>query len=398
MTTRPHSSFKIVFILGLLAMLMPLSIDMYLPALPVISAQFGVPAGSAQMTLSTYILGFALGQLFYGPMADSLGRKPVILGGTLVFAAAAVACALAQTIDHLIIMRFFHGLAAAAASVVINALMRDIYPKEEFSRMMSFVMLVTTIAPLVAPMAGGAVLVWFSWHVIFWILALAALLASAMIFFFIDETLPVERRQKFHIRTTIGNFASLFRHKRVLSYMLASGFSFAGMFSFLSAGPFVYIELNHVSPQHFGYYFALNIVFLFIMTIINSRFVRRVGALNMFRAGLWIQFVMAILLVVSAFLGVGFWALVVGVAAFVGCVSMVSSNAMAVILDEFPHMAGTASSLAVTFRFGIGAIVGALLSMATFTTAWPMLWAMAFCATSSILFYLYASRPRKAAH
>ena len=398
MTTRPHSSFKIVFILGLLAMLMPLSIDMYLPALPVISAQFGVPAGSAQMTLSTYILGFALGKLFYGPMADSLGRKPVILGGTLVFAAAAVACALAQTIDHLIIMRFFHGLAAAAASVVINALMRDIYPKEEFSRMMSFVMLVTTIAPLVAPMAGGAVLVWFSWHVIFWILALAALLASAKIFFFIDETLPVERRQKFHIRTTIGNFASLFRHKRVLSYMLASGFSFAGMFSFLSAGPFVYIELNHVSPQHFGYYFALNIVFLFIMTIINSRFVRRVGALNMFRAGLWIQFVMAIWLVVSAFLGVGFWALVVGVAAFVGCVSMVSSNAMAVILDEFPHMAGTASSLAGTFRFGIGAIVGALLSMATFTTAWPMLWAMAFCATSSILFYLYASRPRKAAH
>ena len=397
MTTRPHSSFKIVFILGLLAMLMPLSIDMYLPALPVISAQFGVPAGSAQMTLSTYILGFALGQLFYGPMADSLGRKPVILGGTLVFAAAAVACALAQTIDHLIIMRFFHGLAAAAASVVINALMRDIYPKEEFSRMMSFVMLVTTIAPLVAPMAGGAVLVWFSWHVIFWILALAALLASAMIFFFIDETLPAERRQKFHIRTTMGNFASLFRHKRVLSYMLASGFSFAGMFSFLSAGPFVYIELNHVSPQHFGYYFALNIVFLFIMTIINSRFVRRVGALNMFRAGLWIQFVMAIWLVLSAFTGVGFWALVVGVAAFVGCLSMVSSNAMAVILDEFPHMAGTASSLAGTFRFGIGAIVGALLSMATFNTAWPMLWAMAFCATSSILFYLYASRPRKVA-
>ncbi len=190
-----------------------------------------------------------------------------------------------------------------------------------------------------------------------------------MIFVFIDETLPVERRQKFHVRTTLGNFASLFRHKRVLSYMLASGFSFAGMFSFLSAGPFVYIELNHVSPQHFGYYFALNIVFLFVMTIINSRFVRRVGALNMFRAGLWIQFVMAIWLVLSALLGVGFWALVVGVAAFVGCVSMVSSNAMAVILDEFPHMAGTASSLAGTFRFGIGAIVGALLSTATFNTA-----------------------------
>jgi DHA1 family bicyclomycin/chloramphenicol resistance-like MFS transporter len=386
-----------VIILGLLAMLMPLSIDMYLPALPVIAGQFGVPAGSAQMTLSTYILGFALGQLLYGPMADSIGRKPVILGGTLIFAAAAVACALAQSIDQLITMRFFHGLAAAAASVVINALMRDIYPREEFSRMMSFVMLVTTIAPLLAPMIGGAVLVWFSWHMIFWILAVAGLLVSVMIAFFIRETLPPERRQPFHLRTTVGNFASLFRHKRVLSYMLASGFSFAGMFSFLSAGPFVYIEINHVSPQDFGYYFALNIVFLFLMTIINGRFVRRVGALKMFRGGLWVQFVMALWMVITALLGVGFWSLVVGVAAFVGCVSLVSSNAMAVILDEFPHMAGTASSLAGTFRFGIGAIVGTLLSMSAFNSAWPMIWSITFCATSSILFYLYASRGKKQA-
>ncbi|WP_437888763.1 Bcr/CflA family multidrug efflux MFS transporter [Phytobacter sp. V91] len=397
MTTRPHSSLSIVFILGLLAMLMPLSIDMYLPALPVIAEQFSVPAGSAQMTLSTYILGFAVGQLIYGPMADSIGRKPVILGGTLIFAAAAVACALAQSIDQLITMRFFHGLAAAAASVVINALMRDMYPREEFSRMMSFVMLVTTIAPLLAPMIGGAVLIWFSWHAIFWILAIAALLASAMIAFFIRETLAPERRQPFHLRTTVGNFASLFRHKRVLSYMLASGFSFAGMFSFLSAGPFVYIEVNHVSPQDFGYYFALNIVFLFLLTIINGRFVRRIGALNMFRGGLWIQFIMAIWLVITALLGVGFWSLVVGVAAFIGCVSLVSSNAMAVILDEFPHMAGTASSLAGTFRFGIGAIVGALLSLSTFNSAWPMIWSITFCATSSILFCIYASRGKKSA-
>ncbi|AGN84903.1 MULTISPECIES: Bcr/CflA family multidrug efflux MFS transporter [Enterobacteriaceae] len=397
MTRRPHSSLSIVFILGLLAMLMPLSIDMYLPALPVIAEQFGVPAGSAQMTLSTYILGFAVGQLLYGPMADSIGRKPVILGGTLVFAAAAVACALAQSIEQLITMRFFHGLAAAAASVVINALMRDIYPREEFSRMMSFVMLVTTIAPLLAPMIGGAVLVWFNWHAIFWILAIAALLVSAMIVFFIRETLPVEKRQKFHFRTTLGNFASLFRHKRVLSYMLASGFSFAGMFSFLSAGPFVYIEINHISPQDFGYYFALNIVFLFVTTMINGRIVRRVGALNMFRSGLWVQFAMALWMVVTALLDVGFWSLVLGVAAFVGCVALVASNAMAVILDEFPHMAGTASSLAGTFRFGIGAIVGALLSMATFNTAWPMIWSITFCATCSILFYLYASRAKKSA-
>ncbi len=396
MTTRKNSSRGIVFILGLLAMLMPLSIDMYLPALPVIAKQFAVDAGSVQMTLSTYILGFAIGQLFYGPMADALGRKPVVLGGTFIFALAAIACALSQSVDQLIFMRFLHGLSAAAASVVINALMRDIYPREEFSRMMSFVMLITTVAPLLAPMIGGALLVWSSWHAIFWILAVAALLACVMIFFMIHETLPVEKRQKFNVTTTLRNFATLFRHKQVLSYMLASGFSFAGMFSFLSAGPFVYIELNHVAPEHFGYYFALNIVFLFVLTMINSRFVRRVGALRMFCSGLWVQFVMALWLVASSLFGLGFWSMVLGVAAFIGCVSLISSNAMAVILDEFPHMAGTASSLAGTFRFGIGAVVGALLSLATLTTAWPMVWSMAACATSSVLFYLYASRSRAA--
>lgn len=394
MTAKQNSSLGIVFILGLLAMLMPLSIDMYLPALPVIAAQFNVPDGSAQMTLSTYILGFALGQLLYGPMADSMGRKPVILGGTLVFAAAAVACALSQTIDMLITMRFFHGLAAAAASVVINALMRDMFTKDEFSRMMSFVILVMTIAPLLAPMIGGALLLWFSWHAIFWTMGAAALIGSLLVAFFIKETLPKERRQKFHLRTTLGNFASLFRHKRVLSYMMASAFSFAGMFSFLSAGPFVYIELNHVSPQHFGYYFALNIVFLFLTTLVNSRNVRRLGAIKMFRLGLFVQLAMGLWLLAVSAIGLGFWALVLGVAVYLGCIAMISSNAMAVILDDFPHMAGTASSLAGTLRFSIGALVGAILAMAPGKSAWPMVSSMALCSIVAVLFYLYASRPR----
>ena len=172
-------------------MLMPLSIDMYLPALPVISAQFGCTGGQYADDPEYLYSGLCVGavNLRADGSRQLRGRKPVVLGGTLVFCRhAAVACALAQTIDQLIVMRFFHGLAAAAASVVINALMRDIYPKEEFSRMMSFVMLVTTIAPLMAPIVGGWVLVWLSWHYIFWILAVAAILASAMIFFLIEET------------------------------------------------------------------------------------------------------------------------------------------------------------------------------------------------------------------
>ncbi|AHG18704.1 bicyclomycin/multidrug efflux system [Chania multitudinisentens RB-25] len=384
------SHLGLIFILGLLSMLMPLAIDMYLPSMPIIAQEFGVESGRVQMTLSAYVLGFALGQLFYGPMSDSIGRKPVILWGTLVFAIAGGACAMAQSVEQLINLRFLHGLSAAAASVVINALMRDMFTKDEFSRMMSFVILVMTIAPLLAPMIGGALLLWFNWHAIFWTMAAAALFGSVLVAFFIKETLPKERRQKFHLRTTLGNFGSLFRHKRVLSYMLASAFSFAGMFSFLSAGPFVYIELNHVSPQHFGYYFALNIVFLFLTTLLNSRNVRRVGAVNMFRFGLSVQLVMGIWLLLVSASGLGFWALVLGVAVYLGCIAMISSNAMAVILDDFPHMAGTASSLAGTLRFSVGALVGAILAMAPGKSVWPMVSSMALCSIIAMLFYRFA--------
>ncbi|MBN3136959.1 Bcr/CflA family multidrug efflux MFS transporter [Pectobacterium punjabense] len=392
MQLRRPSHLGLIFILGLISMLTPLAIDMYLPALPTIANEFGVGDGHVQMTLSTYVLGFAIGQMFYGPMADSLGRKPVILGGTLVFAFAGVACALAQTVEQLIYMRFLHGVSAAASAVVINALMRDMFSRDDFSRMMSFVVLVMTVAPLIAPIAGGWLLLWFSWHSIFWAISGAAFLASALIFFFIKETLPPAKQQKFHLRTTIGNFAILFRHKRVFSYMVASGLSFCGMFSFLSAGPFVYINLYGVSPQNFGYYFALNVIFLFVVTLFNSRNVRRLGAMAMFRTGLVIQFAMGIWLVIVCLFDLGFLPLVFGVALFVGCIAMVASNAMAVILDDFPHMAGTASSLAGTLRFGLGAIVGVILSLASFNSAWPMVLSMALCSIGAFLLYLYAHR------
>lgn len=388
----PH--FGLIFILGLLSMLTPLAIDMYLPALPVIAKEFSAEPGHVQMTLSAYIMGFAIGQLFYGPMADSLGRKPVILGGTVIFMLAGVACALTQNVEQLIVMRFLHGLSAAAAAVVINALMRDTFAKDEFSRMMSFVVLVMTVAPLIAPVLGGALLMWFSWHAIFWTQAGLALIAALLVLRYVRESLPREKRQPFHFRTTAGNFVSLFRHKKVFSYMLASGFSFSGMFSFLSAGPFVYIDLYGVSPQHFGYYFALNVVFLFLTTFISSRVVRRIGATRLFRIGLIIQFAVGVWLVLSYALNLGFWPLVMGVAFFVGCIAMVTSNAMAVILDDFPHMAGTASSLAGTLRFGLGALVGSVLSLASFSSAWPMIASMAFCSTAALLLYRYAARRR----
>lgn len=371
---------------------MPLAIDMYLPSLPTIAQDFGVPGGKVQMTLSIYVFGFAIGQLVYGPMADSLGRKPVILGGVIVFAFASSACALSGSIDMLIGMRFLHGFAAAAASVVINALMRDMFSKDEFSRSMSFVTLVMTVAPLLAPLLGAWVMNWFSWHGIFWSIAIAAIIAAILISLYISETLPKERRQRFSLRVTFGQFISLFRARRVFCYILASGFSFAGMFSFLSAGPFVYIELHGIPYDQFGFYFGFNIIFLIIMTAINGRYVRKFGALNMLRFGLTVQCTMGLLLLLVVAFNLHFYFLVIGVAMYVGGIAMITSNAMAVILDDYPHMAGTVSSLAGTVRFGVGALVGTAIAMFPATSEWPMVASMAFCVVCAMSFILLARR------
>ena len=392
MQVQRSAYFGLIFILGLLSMLMPLAIDMYLPSMPTIARDFGVTEGDVQMTLNSYLIGFAAGQLVYGPMADALGRKPVILGGTLIFALASAGCAMSQDIGTFIGMRGLHGFAAAAASVVINALMRDMFTKDEFSRSMAFVVLVMTVAPLLAPIMGGMMMLWFSWHAIFWTIMIAALIAALLVLFFIRETLPKERRQPFRLRIMLGQFVTLFRQKRVLCYMVASGFSFAGMFSFLSAGSFVYIQLYGLTELEFGYCFALNIVFLFIMTTINSRYVRRFGALNMLRTGLVVQLLAGFWLVLAASADLGFVALMIGVACYVGNIAMITSNAMAVILDDYPHMAGTASSLAGVLRFGIGAGVGAVVASFDMTTVWPMVGAMALCILIAASLVLYARR------
>ncbi|AOM40565.1 Bcr/CflA family multidrug efflux MFS transporter [Xenorhabdus hominickii] len=389
------SYWGLVLILGLLSMLMPLAIDMYLPSMPTIADNFGVSDGLVQMTLNSYILGFAIGQIFYGPMSDSLGRKPIILGGVIVFAISSAACALAQDIDTFISMRFLHGFSAAAASVVINALMRDIFSKDEFSRSISFVTLVMIIAPLLAPMLGGLIMVWFNWHVIFWSIAISAVIAGSLVAFFISETLPKEKRQRFNLQNTLAQFVMLFRQRQVLCYILASGFSFAGMFSFLSAGAFVYIKLNGVPAEHFGYYFGLNIIFMFVMTTINSQCVRKYGALKMLHTGLFVQFVMGLWLLFSTLFDLGFISLVMGVAIYISGISMVSSNTMAVVLDDYPHMAGTVSSLAGTIRFSIAALVGSLLSLLPEESAWPMVSSMALCVILAMSLIVYARKIQK---
>lgn len=379
LTQNKHSRTVLIFVLGFISMLLPVAVDMYLSALPAMAKFFNTNDGHIQITLSSYILGFAIGQVIYGPLSDSIGRRPVINWGILIFAVISFGCAFAQSVEQMIVLRFFHGLIAASAGVVINALIRDMFEKHEFSRVMSMVMLVSNIAPLSAPLIGGWIYVLFNWQAIFIVIGLLGVCGLLLAVFILKETHPIHKRQPFKLKAIQKNFITIGSNPAALCFILTSAGSFAGMFAFISAGPFVYIEIFGVKEANFGYFFGLNVVFMMALNILNTRLVKRMGVIRMFTFGITLQAVMSILLVITYFLELPFMAFVLCVSGFVGCIAIVSSNAMAMLMDRFPHIAGTASSLAGTIRFGIAAIVSFILSQTHAENAWPMVLAMFGC-------------------
>ncbi|MCG6200209.1 Bcr/CflA family multidrug efflux MFS transporter [Psychromonas antarctica] len=373
-------SFLLIIILGAIAALTPFAIDMYLPAMPSISNEFSVSAGDIQFTLTAYMAGFAIGQLLHGPLADSFGRKPVLLIGILFFTLASVFSAISPNIEILTWMRVAQGFAGAAAAVVIQAIVRDMFEKEEFARTMSFIVLVMTLAPLIAPLLGGYMTIWFGWRSIFWLIALIALVVIVAISFKIPETLPIDKRHPFRVHSVLRNYRSLVVSADAMLLILTGALSFAGMFAFLTAASFIFVELHNVAIEHVGYLFALNVFAMMVMTVVNGRLVRAKGSQWMLKLGLTIQLVGAILLLLGQIANLGLWGVVLPVMLYVSAISTVGSNSMAILLNDYPWIAGTASSLSGTLRFGLAGVAGAVISFLPATSSWPMVVVICCCA------------------
>jgi DHA1 family bicyclomycin/chloramphenicol resistance-like MFS transporter len=371
-------------LLGLLALLSsftPLSIDMYLPALPVIATELRAGAGDIQLTLSAFLLAFGFGQIFYGPAGDRFGRRPVILTGLASYILASVGCAFAAEAGHLVALRLLQGLAACGGVVLARTMVRDLAEKDQAARAMSLMHACSSIAPMLAPLIGAQVLWFWGWRAIFWVLAGIGAIAWMLTYIRLPETLRPEYRQPLHLGSVIRRYGELVRHRAFVGYALTGGFQFAALFSFLSGSPFVFIERYGIEPRLYGLFFAFQVAFLTAGSLTNARFVPRVGAHRMLRTAVLVPALVGPTMLVMGLIeartgAIGLWPFLPLFVLQIAANSFVGANAMALALQRYPHMAGTASSLMGVMQFGLGALFGAVVGQAFAGSIVPMTTAM----------------------
>ena len=376
----------LILILGALTCLGPMAIDLYLPAMPAIARSMEEPLGRIQLTISAYTVGFAIGQVIFGPLSDRFGRMRIILTGIIAYVITNTLAALTETALQLIVIRIFQALSGAAIMVCIPAMVRDIFPKKECARALSSILLVMTIAPLVAPIVGGQILRLAGWPSLFLFLAVLGGLAFLLTFFGLGESLPENRRMTLTPKGLMKAYKEVITHRQAMSYILAHGFFFGGMFAFISGSPFVYIDLYGVPAENYGYLFGMNILGIGLCNILNMRLMNDFSLSTLLRIGIGVSFTASIIMLVNAWFGFGGLAgIVIPVILFISCMGLSGPNSNTLALAYFPHMAGTANAAAGVIRFTISGISSALVGLLHNGTAFPMVGVMAACGLLSVL-------------
>lgn len=357
------------FILGLLAMTTSISLDMLVPGITQISNDFLISIDRAENIISIFLIGFAVGQLIFGPVADRIGRRPIFIGGILFFLISNWGAATCNQFTALLSFRLLQGFGAAAISVAINASLRDSYTNNALSRIISLVTLVMTIAPLIGPTLGGYLIINFGWRAILWVCTGFSFICLFVVLVGLPETLKKEQQQSIQWRSVTANYWEIISQSKIWGYILINSFSFAAMFVFITVSADLYINTFHIPIQYFGLVYSINIAAMFLMSALNGKYVSSIGYKKMLFIGMSIQIAAVALLVANVMMGLGLLSLVTSIALLVGCVPLISSNSMTGILSDFPNLAGTASSVAGCIRFGLSALAGLLVSMLTMTSS-----------------------------
>ncbi len=380
---------ELLVLLGLLQATAPVSIDLYLPAMPEMERVFGVSAAAIQVTMVTYLAGFALGQLLYGPVTDRFGRKPPLYFSLALFAISSAACAIAPSVGRIAFLRLFQAIGACGGSVVARAIVRDLFPPLELRRVFSMLILVLGVSPVLAPLLGSYLLLWFGWKAAFVTQGMIGTALLAGIHYRLGESLAHQDRRPLSRESVAAAYARLLRDRTFLGASLVCGFGAAGAFAYISSAPFVFMNLYRVPTEQFGWLFGSVAAGMVAASQINGRMshdiplwkVLRVANLVQLAAGAWL--LLAVLEGIGGLPGV-----YLGVFAYVAAQGFVFPNGSAIAMTRHGDIAGSASALLGTNQFLIASASTAVLGFMT-NPAIPMAVVIAGCAVvSNLLNYL----------
>ncbi|KPC55400.1 Bcr/CflA family multidrug efflux MFS transporter [Amantichitinum ursilacus] len=365
-------SLRLMLLLSALMSFSSIATDLYLPALPTLVRDLHADIGRVELTISTFLIGFSLGQVLWGPISDRKGRRGPIAAGLLLFAIGSIGCASATSITQLLVWRVIQAVGTCAGPVLARAMVRDVYPRERSAQMLSLLILIMAVAPLAGPLLGAQILQRSTWRAIFGVLAVCGVAALAALRW-LPETLPAELRHRAPLRNTFAEYGQLLRDPRLLTYALAGGCYYGGCYAFIAGTPFAYVGYYHVAPTAFGLLFSVNIIGLMAMNFLNTRLIPRLGSERLFQVGALIVAMAGVALIIDARSG---WGGVAGLAVpiffFMAPSGFIVANSVASALSFFPRQAGAASSLLGAVHYGSGVLTAALLGWLADGTPWPM--------------------------
>jgi MFS transporter, DHA1 family, multidrug resistance protein len=368
-------------VLGMLVAFAPLSIDMYLPALPALGRDLGASADQVQGTLALYFVGLALGQLLYGPLSDRYGRKKPLVAGFLLYLLASAGCALAPDLPTLMACRLAQALGGCAGVVIPMAMVRDRFDQANSARALSRLMLVMGAAPMLAPIAGAQLLALFGWRAIFWVLAGCALAALLLVHLALPETLAPGRRRPVTALGALRSWRELLGDRRYLLPALGGGLASAAMFAYIAASPFVLIGQHGLTPAQYGWVFGANACGLIAASQLNHRLLARLHPDVVLLRALAGMCVAAAALLASAVLAAPIWVLLLALFCTIAVLGFIMPNASAAAMATAGERAGSAAAVLGTLRFGAAAIAGAVVGEG----AVSMALVMGVCAVASLL-------------
>jgi MFS transporter, DHA1 family, multidrug resistance protein len=382
-------------VLGSLASFGPLSLDMYLPALPMLTEDMHTSTSMVQLSLTACMIGLSVGQLFAGPISDVRGRRTPLLIGLLLYAISSILCAVAPSIWTFILLRFVQGLAGAAGIVISRAMVRDMYEGTEMTKFFALLMLVNGVAPIAAPIFGGQLLHFTSWEGVFVALCLIGVIMFIVVMLGLPETLPLERRSKGGIRNTLSTFRRLVKDRTFMGFALAQGLVSAAMFAYIAGSPFVLQEIYNVSPAMFSIIFATNGIGIIIASQVTGRLAGKVEEQKLFVFGILLAMVGGLVLLTMILLKGSLLSLLVPLFFVVSSVGIVSATGFSLAMRNQSQAAGSASALQGLISFISGGLVAPLVGIGGSGTAVPMGVVIVSATICSVLCYVFLIRARK---